>query len=81
MGIIYWKFLMELDRSKLKAAEREFLRRFPEGFLDPEMQAIGKKHSMNKMVGMALTFKTYRSISSHLAIINISPVCKGNWAD
>ena len=44
---------MQLDRLKLKAAEREFLRRFPEGFLDPEMQAIGKKHAMNKMVGMA----------------------------
>jgi len=44
---------MELDRSKLKASEREFLRRFPEGFRDPEMQAIGKKHAMNKMVGMA----------------------------
>jgi hypothetical protein len=46
MSIGCWKFLMELDRSKLKAAEREFLRRFSEGFLDPEMQAIGKKHAM-----------------------------------
>lgn len=44
---------MELDRLKLKAAEREFLRCFPEGFSDPEMQAIGKKHAMNRMVGMA----------------------------
>ena len=47
------EFIMELDRLKLKAAEREFSRRFPEGFSDPEMQAIGKKHAMNRMVSMA----------------------------
>ena len=44
---------MELERLKLKAAEADFLRRFPAGFADPEMQAIGKKHAMGKMVTMA----------------------------
>ena len=44
---------MELERLKLKAAEADFLRRFPGGFADPEMQAIGKKHAMGKMVTMA----------------------------
>ncbi len=43
---------MALDRLKLKAAELAFLQRFPEGFSDPEMQAMGKKHGMERMVTM-----------------------------
>ena len=34
----------------LKAAEADFLTRYPEGFADPEIQAIGKKHKVPQMV-------------------------------
>lgn len=42
---------MNLD--KLKIAEQNFLMRYPGGFQDPEMVAIGKKHKMDKMVALA----------------------------
>lgn len=39
-----------MNRQRLKQAEADFLRRFPEGFADPGMVAIGKKHKMAKMI-------------------------------
>lgn len=42
-----------LNPKKLKLAEVEFLQRFPGGFAHPDMQAIGKKHNVTKMVAFA----------------------------
>jgi hypothetical protein len=42
---------MNIDR--LKAAENEFLIRYPQGFSSPEMEQIAKKHKMDKMVADA----------------------------
>ncbi len=39
-----------LDTEKLKKLELDFLMRFPQGFADPEMLAITKKHNFNRMV-------------------------------
>ena len=36
--------------SKLHEAEQSFLMRYPEGFADPEMQGIRKKHNVDKLV-------------------------------
>lgn len=42
-----------MNIQRLKAAEREFLEQYPKGFNSPEMQEIGKKHKMDKMVAFA----------------------------
>jgi hypothetical protein len=42
-----------LDRQKLKFLESEFLKRYPQGFKDPAMQEILKKHPIEKMTAMA----------------------------
>ncbi len=42
-----------LDPKKLKQLQAEFLTQYPEGFNDPEMIAIGKKHKMEKMTELA----------------------------
>lgn len=42
-----------MNRQKLKRAEARFMERYPGGFSHPEMQAIGKKHRVGKMVDMA----------------------------
>ena len=41
-----------MNRERLKLAEKTFLSRYPEGFDSPEMQEMGKKHKMEKMVRM-----------------------------
>lgn len=41
-----------MNLEKLKQAEFWFLNRYPGGFLDPEMAAIGKKHKMEKMIAL-----------------------------
>lgn len=43
---------MNLD--KLKQAEEDFLKRYPEGFQHPDMLAVAKKHKMDQMIGYAL---------------------------
>jgi hypothetical protein len=42
-----------MNPKKLKLAEAEFMRRYPGGFSHPEMQVIGKKHRVDKMVALA----------------------------
>ena len=42
---------MNLDN--LKRAEARFLQQYPDGFLDPEMVKIGKKHKMSKMIDLS----------------------------
>lgn len=38
-----------MNASKLKQAEADFLARYPGGFQNPEMLAMGKKHKMDKL--------------------------------
>jgi len=45
--------MIQLNPSKLKQAEANFLSRYPGGFADPEMVKIGKRHPMEKMTTMA----------------------------
>ena len=57
-----------LNPKKLKLAEVEFLQRFPGGFSHPDMQAIGKKHNVTKMVTFAqesFTKKASKDIDSY----------------
>ena len=39
-----------MNDKRLKECERQFLVKYPTGFMHPEMQAIGKKHRMIRMV-------------------------------
>ncbi len=41
------------NKNKLKLAEARFMQRYPGGFSHPEMQEIGKKHRVGKMIDMA----------------------------
>ena len=42
-----------MNLQKLKQAEADFLQQFPEGFADPGMAAIAKRHKMDQMVEFA----------------------------
>ena len=42
-----------MNLKKLRRAEEIFLARYPGGFSHPEMQAIGKKHKMDKMAALS----------------------------
>lgn len=42
-----------MNLQKLKLAETRFMQRYPGGFSNPEMQAIGKKHRVEQMVALA----------------------------
>ena len=42
-----------MNIAKLKAAERRFIERYPEGFSSPEMLEIVKKHKVEKMKKLA----------------------------
>ena len=44
-----------MNMDALKRAEGAFLSKYPGGFLDPELQAITKKHKMGKMIELAQT--------------------------
>lgn len=44
-----------MNIDKLKEAEERFLVRYPKGFQDPEMLALGKKHKMDQLVELAQT--------------------------
>ena len=46
----------DMNRGRLKAAEKMFLAKYPGGFNNPEMEAVRKKHRMEKMKAMALDF-------------------------
>ncbi|PCJ22945.1 MAG: hypothetical protein COA96_13015 [SAR86 cluster bacterium] len=41
-----------MNLEKLKYAEHWFLNRYPDGFSHPDMQAIGKKHKMDRMIAL-----------------------------
>lgn len=42
-----------MDYQKLKEAEAGFLQRYPEGFSDPGMESIKKKHNVDKLTEFA----------------------------
>ena len=42
-----------MNLKKLKLAEEAFFRQYPDGFNDPEMIAIGKKHKMTQFIEFA----------------------------
>ncbi|MFT5172207.1 MAG: hypothetical protein ACI8W7_000371 [Gammaproteobacteria bacterium] len=42
-----------MNLEKLRQAEADFLQVYPGGFADPAMQAIKKKHNVNKLVAFA----------------------------
>jgi len=45
--------MIQLNSHKLKQAEADFMSRYPDGFADPEMVKIGKRHPMAKMTALA----------------------------
>jgi hypothetical protein len=64
-----------LDRGKLKAAERAFLMQYPEGFNDPEMVKIIKKHRMSPMTELARGSFSERACSNiHVTAENMVKV-------
>ncbi len=42
-----------MNLAKLKQAETQFLDKYPEGFMHPDLQALGKKHKMEQMIALA----------------------------
>ncbi len=60
-----------MNKKTLKAAEKHFLESYPGGFTAPEMQAIAKKHKIEKLVAFAQTafakpcFKDTNGIVEH----------------
>ena len=42
-----------MNLERLKRAEARFFQRYPDGFLDPDLVAIGKKHKMAKMIDLS----------------------------
>lgn len=62
-----------LDPGKLHAAEAAFLAQFPQGFADPEMEKIGKKHRMTPMIEFARESFSEKALSGnvHLAADNM----------
>lgn len=53
-----------LDKTELKKLEGDFLLQYPQGFNDPEMIDIGKKHKMSKMVEMSQELFTKTACSN-----------------
>ncbi|MEP1472515.1 MAG: hypothetical protein ABJK20_03340 [Halieaceae bacterium] len=62
-----------LDAGKLHAAEAAFLAQFPQGFADPEMAKIGKKHRMTPMIEFARESFSDKALQGnvHLAADNM----------
>ncbi len=53
-----------MNIKKLKQAEKAFFKLYPGGFSHPEMVALGKKHTMDKMISFtheAFTKKNFRA--------------------
>lgn len=59
-----------MNKAKLKSAERQFFRQYPEGFMSPEMVEIGKKHKMDKHIAFA------QESFSKKALKNVETTCE-----
>lgn len=58
-----------MNRQRLREAEGDFLTKYPEGFEDPDLAEIGKRHRMDQMVEMAATAFSRRAFDHPGAII------------
>ena len=58
-----------MNKTKLKAAEASFLKRYPEGFDHAEMAALAKKHKMEQMISMARNSFAKRAFSDPATVI------------
>lgn len=64
-----------MNTLKLKQAEAHFLQKYPGGFMHPTMQALGKKHGMEKMIALCqeyfakTKFSDSQTISEHMVKI------------
>mgnify|MGYP000129687051 CR=1 FL=1 len=59
-----------MNDARLRQAERWFLSRYPGGFADPELAAVGKRHRLDKMsdfVASELAKKRFRDTDELLA--------------
>jgi hypothetical protein len=64
-----------LDVKKLKQLEGDFLMRYPQGFDDPEMLEIRKKHKVEKMVELTQqSFKKRACSNIHVTVDNMVKV-------
>ncbi|MFC1233664.1 hypothetical protein [Vibrio sp. F74] len=52
-----------MNKLRLKAAERDFLLQFPQGFSDPEMAKIAKKHRVPQMIEQCQSLFSAESFS------------------
>jgi hypothetical protein len=59
-----------MNTERLRQAEHWFLNRYPGGFADPEMQAIGKKHKVGKMITFTQTCFASKNFRDTLDIID-----------
>ena len=59
----------KLNKAKLKSLEDKFLSRYPGGFLNPALQAIGKKHKVEKMVEFSQEVFTKSEFQEPMLII------------
>lgn len=58
-----------MNEKRLKQCEREFLLKYPGGFMHPEMLAIGKKHRVDRMVEHAHSALGKKSFNDPQAIV------------
>ncbi len=64
-----------LDAKKLKALEGDFLMQYPQGFADPEMVKIGKKHNVGKLTEQSKEFFSKQACSNvHVTAENMIKV-------
>ena len=59
-----------MNKAKLKTAERQFFKQYPEGFMSPEMVEIGKKHKMDKHIAFA------QESFSKIALKDVETTCE-----
>ncbi len=68
-----------MNFDNLKKAEARFLQRYPDGFLDPEMVAIGKKHKMSKMIDLTQDlFRRENFARPHTIVNHLVKVISGS---
>jgi hypothetical protein len=57
-----------MNEKKLKEAEARFIQRYPNGFMHPELEAIGKKHKMEQMITLTQDCFTKSNFSDSKSI-------------
>ena len=69
-----------MNLSKLHEAEQSFLMRYPQGFADPQMQGIRKKHNVAKLVEFTQANLTRTSClnPAHVSDTLVKIVCRSS---